>query len=126
MRHYALLIVLCLAAFLPGIASLPPIDRDEPRFMQASKQMAESGNYVDIRFQDDSRYKKPIGIYWLQNAALALSGQGSAAPAWVYRLVSVPRATIAVCATSAIGRNLFGKREGLIAAVGLIGIFGLA
>jgi 4-amino-4-deoxy-L-arabinose transferase-like glycosyltransferase len=126
MRHYALLILLCLAAFLPGIATLPPIDRDEPRFMQASRQMAESGDYVDIRFQDDSRYKKPVGIYWLQNAALALSGQGAAAPAWVYRLVSVLGATIAVCGTFAAGRNLFGKREGLIAAVGLVGIFGLA
>ena len=96
MRHYALLILLCLVAFLPGISTLPPIDRDEPRFVQASKQMAESGDFVDIRFQDESRYKKPVGIYWLHNAALALSGQGSDAPIWVYRLVSVLGATIAV------------------------------
>jgi 4-amino-4-deoxy-L-arabinose transferase-like glycosyltransferase len=126
MRHYALLIVLCLAAFLPGIASLPPIDRDEPRFMQASKQMVESGDYIDIRFQEESRYKKPIGIYWLQTAAVALSGKGADAPAWVYRLVSILGAIIAVCATYAVGRNLFGKREGLIAAIGLVGVFGLA
>ena len=91
MRHYALLILLCLAAFVPGIASLPPIDRDEPRFMQASKQMAESGDYVDIRFQEESRYKKPIGIYWLQSAAAAISGirrinQGVPAPRPSFRI----------------------------------------
>jgi 4-amino-4-deoxy-L-arabinose transferase-like glycosyltransferase len=126
MRHYALLFLLCLAAFLPGIASLPPIDRDEPRFVQASRQMAESGDYVDIRFQDESRYKKPIGIYWLQNAVLVLSAQGAAAPIWVYRLVSVLAASIAVWATFALGRDLFGKREGVIAAIALIGIFGIA
>ena len=28
--------------------------------------MVESGDYVDIRFQDEVRYKKPVGIYWLQ------------------------------------------------------------
>ena len=28
--------------------------------------MIESGDYVDIRFQDEVRYKKPVGIYWLQ------------------------------------------------------------
>src|SRR4051812_4601061 len=126
MRQYILLIALCLAAFLPGIATLPPIDRDEPRFLQASKQMAESGDFVDIRFQDESRYKKPVGIYWLHNAALALSGQGSDAPIWVYRLVSVLGALIAVCATFATGRRLFGDRAGLIAAIALAGIFGLA
>ena len=126
MRHYALLILLCLCAFLPGIATLPPIDRDEPRFVQASKQMAESGDLVDIRFQDESRYKKPVGIYWLHNAALALSGQGADAPIWVYRLVSVLGGLIAVCATFATGRRLFGDRAGLIAAIALAGIFGLA
>jgi 4-amino-4-deoxy-L-arabinose transferase-like glycosyltransferase len=94
--------------------------------MQASKQMAESGDYVDIRFQGESRYKKPIGIYWLQSAAVEMAGGGTAAPIWAYRLVSVLGGVIAVCGTFAIGRSLFGEREGLIAAVALVGIFGLA
>jgi 4-amino-4-deoxy-L-arabinose transferase-like glycosyltransferase len=125
MRYYALLVLLCLAAFLPGIATLPPVDRDEPRFMQASRQMAESGDYVDIRFQDHSRYKKPVGIYWLQNASAAVTGTGPDAPIWVYRLVSVLGGIVAVCATFATGRSLFGARAGLIAAVALAGTFGL-
>ncbi len=56
--------------FLPGFFTIPPIDRDEVRFAQATKQMVESGDFVDIRFQDDVRYKKPVGIYWMQAAAL--------------------------------------------------------
>ena len=55
-----------LLAFLPGFFQIPPIDRDEARFAQATKQMIETGDYVDIRFQDEVRYKKPVGIYWLQ------------------------------------------------------------
>src|SRR5277367_5932959 len=44
------LLLLCLALWLPGALSLPALDRDESRFAQASKQMVETGDYVDIRF----------------------------------------------------------------------------
>ncbi len=84
----AAIIVVAFLAFLPGFATLPPIDRDEPRFAQASHQMVETGNYFDIRFQDEARYKKPIGIYWLQSAAVWLTGTGPDAPIYIYRLPS--------------------------------------
>lgn len=67
----AALIVLCLGCFLPGFSSLQPMDRDEPRFAQASKQMLETGDLVDIRFQDEARHKKPVGIYWIQASVVA-------------------------------------------------------
>ncbi|CAH1661258.1 4-amino-4-deoxy-L-arabinose transferase-like glycosyltransferase [Hyphomicrobiales bacterium] len=73
-RHWiavTVLLLIALAAFLPGFASLHPMDRDEPRFAQATKQMLESGDFVDIRFQDEARHKKPVGIYWLQGAVVA-------------------------------------------------------
>src|SRR3979411_2484271 len=50
----------------PVFCRIPPVDRDEARFAQATKQMLETGEYVDIRFQNEVRYKKPVGIYWLQ------------------------------------------------------------
>ena len=64
------LLLCALLLFLPGFFTIPPVDRDEARFAQATKQMVESGDYVDIRFQEDVRYKKPVGIYWLQSAAV--------------------------------------------------------
>lgn len=120
--NYLLLAVFCLFAFAPGIASLPPTDRDESRFVQATKQMVESGDYVDIRFQDVPRYKKPAGIYWLQSAAVLVSGKGSEAPIWVYRLVSVLAGTFSVLAIAFIGDRMFGRTAGLIAGLGLAGI----
>src|SRR3974377_408294 len=69
-RAAAFLLVWALLLFLPGFFTIPPVHRDEARFAQATKQMVESGDYVDIRFQDDVRYKKPVGIYWLQSAAV--------------------------------------------------------
>ena len=72
-RAYALLTLLSLALYLPGLATLPPTDRDESRFVQASRQMLESDNYLLIRFQDEPRNKKPAGIYWLQAASVNLA-----------------------------------------------------
>ena len=69
-RAVAFLLLCGLLLFLPGFFNIPPIDRDEARFAQATKQMVESGDFVDIRFQDDVRYKKPVGIYWLQAAVV--------------------------------------------------------
>ncbi len=70
-RAAAALLALALVAFTPGLFALQPMDRDEPRFAQATKQMLETRDFVDIRFQDDARHKKPVGIYWLQAAAVS-------------------------------------------------------
>jgi 4-amino-4-deoxy-L-arabinose transferase-like glycosyltransferase len=114
-RPYFLLTLLCAIVFLPGISSIPPTDRDESRFMQATKQMLESGDWIHIRFQDVPRNKKPIGIYWLQAATVKIAGQ-SLTTAWPYRLPSVLAAWLAVLATFASGRYLFGSKAGLISA----------
>ena len=62
--------LVALLAFLPGFFQIPPVDRDEAYFAQATKQMIETGDYVDIRYQDEVRYRKPVGIYWLQAAVV--------------------------------------------------------
>ncbi len=101
----ATLFLLACAAllFLPGFFSIPAIDRDEARFAQATKQMVETGDYVDIRFQDEVRYKKPVGIYWMQAAAVktasALGLPGAQLRIWVYRIPSLIGATGAVLLT---------------------------
>src|SRR3974390_494714 len=69
-RAVVVLLAVALLGFLPGFFSIPPVDQDEARLAQATKQMVESGDYVDIRFQDEVRYKKPVGIYWLQAAGV--------------------------------------------------------
>src|ERR1700755_2429140 len=69
-RAAAFLLLCGLLLFLPGFFNIPPVDRDEARFAQATKQMVDTGDFVDIRFQDDVRYKKPVGIYWMQAAAV--------------------------------------------------------
>jgi 4-amino-4-deoxy-L-arabinose transferase-like glycosyltransferase len=117
------LALLCLAAFAPGISALPPTDRDESRFVQATKQMAETGDYLDIRFQEVPRYKKPIGIYWLQSAAMKLSRADPQADVWAYRLVSLAGGIAAVLGTAWLGTILFGGSAGLVSGILMAGVF---
>jgi 4-amino-4-deoxy-L-arabinose transferase-like glycosyltransferase len=120
-RAAALLIVFSLIAFLPGFFQIPPVDRDEARFAQATKQMLESGQYVDIRFQDEVRYKKPVGIYWLQAAAVK-AGEVLGVPQartkiWLYRLPSLIGATGAVLLTYWSGLAFVSRRTAVLAAL---------
>ncbi len=113
---YLVLTVLCLLLFVPGLDSLAPTDRDEARFMQASKQMLESGDYVHIKVQDAPRTKKPIGIHWLQVASVKAFGQ-PLNTAWPYRVPSALMAWLAVLLTCGAGRALFGERAGFVAGL---------
>ncbi|MCP4315614.1 MAG: glycosyltransferase family 39 protein [Hyphomicrobiales bacterium] len=118
-----MLFLLGLAVLVPGITQLPPMDRDEARYIQATKQMVESGDYVDIRFQDVPRYKKPIGIYWLQSISIALSG-GEDASVAAYRIISVIAVAASVAVIYWVGQSMFGPVAGLLAALMLAGLFG--
>jgi 4-amino-4-deoxy-L-arabinose transferase-like glycosyltransferase len=102
-RATAFLVLCGLLFFLPGFFNIPPIDRDEARFAQATKQMVETGDFVDIRFQDEVRYKKPVGIYWLQAAVVETAGSlgvpRAQARIWLYRVPSLLGAIGAVLLT---------------------------
>ena len=54
-RGPALAALIALVAGLPGLLALPPLDRDESRFAEASAQMLESGDYVTPRLQEIPR-----------------------------------------------------------------------
>ena len=102
-RAIAFLMLCGLLLFLPGFFTIPAIDRDEARFAQATKQMVETHDFVDIRFQEDVRYKKPVGIYWLQSAvvetASALGLPRAQLRIWLYRMPSLAGAIGAVLLT---------------------------
>jgi 4-amino-4-deoxy-L-arabinose transferase-like glycosyltransferase len=120
-RAAAWLVLICLLAFLPGFVGIPPVDRDEARFAQATKQMIETGNYVDIRFQDEARYKKPVGIYWLQ-AAVVKVGEALGVPRaptriGLYRIPSLIGAIGAVLLTYWTALAFVSRRAAFLAAL---------
>jgi 4-amino-4-deoxy-L-arabinose transferase-like glycosyltransferase len=121
-RPALLVLAVCLLAFLPGFFSLPPSDRDESRFAQATKQMLETGDFVAIRFGDVARNKKPVGIHWAQAASVRATtalGLGTPTTIWPYRLPSLAGAIAAALATLRLGRAIVGARAALLAALAL-------
>jgi len=120
-RVVVFLLAMSLVCFLPGFFNIAPIDRDEARFAQATKQMIESGDYVDIRFQDEVRYKKPVGIYWLQAAAVR-AGEALGVPQahttiWLYRIPSLAGALAAVLLTYWTALGFVSRRNASLAGL---------
>src|SRR4051794_3179824 len=114
LRHYALLAIAALALFVPGLARLPPMDRDEARYLQATTQMLQTHDFIDVRFQDEPRYLQPAGIYWLQSASVSLFSTPEARQPWAYRLPSLTGAVASVLMTAWIGSTLFGGAAGMV------------
>jgi 4-amino-4-deoxy-L-arabinose transferase-like glycosyltransferase len=104
-----------LFAGLPVVMLLPPLDRDESRYAQATSQMLQSGDYVDIRFQDDPRWKKPVGIYWMQAVAVSVTSGVEARDISAYRIPSLLAAMLAAAACAWAGAAMFGQRAGFLA-----------
>src|SRR5271168_741146 len=120
-RALGVLLIVCVMLFLPGFFQIPPVDRDEAYFAQATKQMIETRDYVDIRYQDDVRYRKPVGIYWLQaavvNTARALGVPHALTTIWLYRVPSLIGAIGAVLATYWTALVFVSRRGAVLSAL---------
>jgi len=126
-RDMTLLALLVLAMALPGLAGLPVIDRDEARFAQATVQMLETEDYINIRFQDRARNKKPAGSYLLQAASVKAFSDVEDREIWAHRIPSVLAAILAILATYWGGARMLGRDSALygsaLLAVSVIFVF---
>ena len=107
--------IIAMVAGLPGLIGMPPLDRDESRFAQATAQMLETRDFVNIRFQDEPRYKKPIGIHWLQAVSVSLLSDPADRQIWAYRIPSLLGAMLAAAALCWGVRGFFGPITGTVA-----------
>lgn len=97
-KIYIYFILLCcsLVLFLPGLEKIPMLDRDSAHFSQASKQMLESGDFFQIKFQNEPRHLKPPGIYWFQAACVHFFSNKTTNETWPYRVPSLLGAMMAI------------------------------
>lgn len=113
---WIVVMLLAVAALSPGLFSVPPMDRDESRYAQASRQMMETGDYLNIRFQETDRHKQPAGSYWLQSLFAQPFG-GADAPIGAHRLPGFVLALMAVAITSWLGARMFSPAVGIAAGM---------
>jgi 4-amino-4-deoxy-L-arabinose transferase-like glycosyltransferase len=107
-----LLVLLVLAIYLPGIAQLPLLDRDEPRFATAAREMMERDEWIVPTFNGHDRFDKPPLVYWLMRAGYAMVGVDELGA----RLPAVACMIGLVLLVWSTGRRWFGESEGFVAA----------
>jgi 4-amino-4-deoxy-L-arabinose transferase-like glycosyltransferase len=89
------------------------MDRDEPRFAEASREMRERSDYVIPYFNDKFRFDKPAFIYWTQIASYTVFGENDFAA----RFPSTVAAALTAVLLFAWGRRLGSERIGWWAAI---------
>ena len=92
---------------------MPLVDRDEPRFAEASREMRERRDYVVPYFNNKYRFDKPPFIYWAQIASYRLFGENDFAA----RFPSAVAAALTAVLLFAWGRRLGSERIGWWAAI---------
>ena len=95
-RRLGLWILLAVAAllYLPGTSVIPLMDRDEPRFGQATVEMMERSTWTVPYFNGEYRFDKPPLTYWWMRLHYELLGMNELAArmhglvaAWLTALV---------------------------------------
>lgn len=96
-----------------GTFTLPLIDRDEPRFAEASREMRARSDWIIPWFNNRERFDKPPLIYWAQIACYDLFGESDFAA----RLPSAIAGALTTLLILGFATRLYSRREGLLAAV---------
>ncbi len=105
-----ILTVLAIALLWPGIARLPPLDRDESRTALATLQMLQPGDHAPPD-------RQTAGIAWLQAGAVSLLSAPDRRDIWANRVPGALAALAAVLLTWRIAAVLYGSTAGFVAGL---------
>lgn len=109
-RHgWWLLLAVTALLYLPGLGTLPMMDRDEPRFAHATVEMMQRDTWLVPYFNGDYRFDKPPLTYWWMRLHYHLLGINELAA----RLHTVFATWLVAVVILGIGNRLTSARMGL-------------
>src|SRR6266478_4463480 len=111
--QYAILFFGCILFHMVGTWSIPLIDRDEPRFAEASREIIERGDYIVPHFNNQLRLDKTPPAYLAQVASHRIFGESDFAT----RFPSAVAAALVALAILAWGSRIGGEGVGWWAAI---------
>jgi 4-amino-4-deoxy-L-arabinose transferase-like glycosyltransferase len=100
-------------SFFWMLGAAPLFDVDEGAFSEATMEMFQRGDFLSTYLNGAPRYDKPILVYWLQAASVALLGPSE----WAFRLPSALCAALWAWLTYLFARRWYGEERALFAAV---------
>ena len=109
----ALVFLFPLLLHLAGLGTLPLIDRDEPRFAEATREMRAGGDWLVPHFNNHYRFDKPPLTYWAQALMCRVFGESERA----VRLPSVLASALTSLLLYLWGRRVAGEAVGVWAAL---------
>jgi len=112
-RKFILLFAGCVLFHVAGTWSIPLIDRDEPRFAEASREMRERHDYVVPFLNNRYRFDKPPLTYWCQVVSFRVFGENE----FGARFPSAVAAALTSLLLFAWGRSVGNERLGWWAAI---------
>lgn len=98
--------------FFFRLGGTPLLDPDEPVYGQIAREMVRSGNWLTPHLAGRPWFDKPPLFYWASAAAMVGLGPTELAA----RLPSALAAVLLAALVFGLGRHLFGRRAGWIAA----------
>ena len=109
-----LLILLTALLYLPGTQTIPLMDRDEPRFANATVEMMQRGTWTVPYFNGQYRFDKPPLTYWWMRLHYHLLGVSELAA----RLHGVVAVFLTALLISGLAKRVTGSsRTGVIAGL---------
>jgi 4-amino-4-deoxy-L-arabinose transferase-like glycosyltransferase len=113
---YLLIAAVAFIVLVPGTGRMPLIDRDEPRFAQATQEMMNRHEWIIPYFNQHYRFDKPVMTYWLMRAGYKLFGVNEFGARW-HSIISTLLTALVIFAW---GRRRFSNKVGAAAALGFL------
>ncbi|MDD5436584.1 MAG: glycosyltransferase family 39 protein, partial [Candidatus Omnitrophica bacterium] len=108
-----ILVLLCAYLFFFKLGGMALTDPDETFYAQTAKEMLARGEWTTPYLLGTPQFEKPILIYWLIEISYIILGVNETAA----RLPSAVFALLGVIAIYLLGKLLFNKRAGFLAAL---------
>ena len=110
--------IMCVAIM---VYITPVIDRDEARYAQTSFQISETNDFINLKFDESLRLKKPPGIYWMQFASYKIFNNFLDKEIWMFRIPSFLSLILMLLFTHKLARLLFYDLNTMIPLAALAG-----
>jgi 4-amino-4-deoxy-L-arabinose transferase-like glycosyltransferase len=107
-RNFVLLFLGCVVFHIAGTWSLPLIDRDEPRFAEAAREMRQRGDYIVPYFNDRYRFDKPPLTYWFQTLSYRVFGENDFAARFPTAVAAALVAVLLLASGGRVGNERVG------------------